>query len=264
MNKRTNSGSARKRLISVGGIIACIAAVALSACMGSETTSVTVPSDHLNSQDASLINDEHANCQGCHSSMNEEFCTSGALMTMHEKVLSDYDNGETTDEATRIMSEHGEDMAEYFASDTIGNCNSCHQLSVDEQGSFRVDVTFDEFCMSCHDDYDYIIEQTADWGIGTELWDYRLAREQMTGQMTWEEYTSFDINPHTAHGTNASCSDCHKIHQEEESFYCTQCHIWSMPGDDGSETYSDWGYDQEMYRNWRSDNQFSPNENKQE
>lgn len=36
-----------------------------------------------------------------------------------------------------------------------------------------------------------------------------------------------------------------------------------MPGDDGEETYSDWDYDLEMYRNWRSDNQFSPNESKQ-
>lgn len=253
----------RKAAIASGLAVALAAGIGLAACSsGGATDTAVVLGDHIDSATMTIAAD-HANCQSCHDSLPERFDATGDLMQVHMKTLEDYKAGQSDEETDRIMGEHGAEMEKFFAEDTMGNCTNCHTLGVNEDGDFTVDITFKEYCMQCHDDYDYIVDQTKDWGVGTEMWDYRLAAEHPEGQMTWDEYTSYKINPHLAHGTNVACGDCHKIHQENDSNYCMQCHIWAMPGDDGEETYSDWDYDMEMYRNWRSDNQFSPNESKQ-
>ncbi len=248
-----------KLAIGVCAVVASVVAI-MCACTQTEATAVTLPADHISATDSTQIDAAHQNCASCHDSLVEGFSTSGDLMSRHMEILTDYLNGETTAETDRIMTDNLDVMKAAFSADTLGNCITCHTLELDAQGRFQIDITFNDFCIQCHDDYDYIIEQTKDWGVGTPMWDYRLSDDQPEGQYVWEEYTSYEINPHIAHGTNAKCGDCHKIHQETESFYCTQCHIWAMPGDDGSEQYSDWGYDLYTYRNWRSDNQYSPNE----
>ncbi|WP_165045872.1 MULTISPECIES: cytochrome c3 family protein [unclassified Adlercreutzia] len=252
----------RGKAIIACAVAALTAGLCLVACSSGSKTTAVIPDDHID-QASMAVTADHQNCQSCHASLPEQFNMTGDLMQTHMDILSKYDAGETTEETDRIMGEHADEMKQYFSEDTMGNCTNCHTLGVNEAGDFEVDITFKEYCASCHDDYDYVIEQTADWGKGTEMWDWRLSDEQAEGQMTWEEYTSYPINPHLAHGTNVACGDCHKIHQKTDSFYCSQCHIWAMPGDNGEETYTDWAYDQEMYRNWRSDNQFSPNEGKQ-
>ena len=260
---KITSGKVPKAALVIGIALAIAAVSALAACTsGGPKDTVVIPDDHIDGSSMTVAAD-HANCQSCHDSLPEQFDTTGALMQTHMQILTDYQAGQSDEETDRIMGEHATEMEQFFAEDTMGNCTSCHTLGVNEDGDFTVDITFKEYCMNCHDDYEYIVDQTKDWGVGTEMWDYRLSDEQPEGQMVWEEYTSYNINPHLAHGTNVACGDCHKIHQENDSNYCMQCHIWAMPGDDGEETYSDWGYDQEMYRNWRSDNQFSPNEGKQ-
>lgn len=252
----------RGKVAICGAVMALTLGVCLAACSTGEKSTAVIPDDHIEAATMTVASD-HQNCQSCHASLPEQFGMSGDLMQAHMDVLEKYKAGDTNAETDRIMSQHADEMEKYFSEDTMGNCTNCHTLGVNESGDFVVDITFKEYCMSCHDDYDYLVEQTADWGKGTEAWDWRLSDEQAEGQMTWDEYTSYPINPHLAHGSNVACSDCHKIHQENDSFYCSQCHIWAMPGDDGDEMYSDWAYDLEMYRNWRSDNQFSPNEGKQ-
>lgn len=104
-------------------------------------------------------------------------------------------------------------------------CLDCHEPTISQQieeltmyvsGDYEVPMEFrqigtSEFCEECHD-YEAVTALTENWG-GEE-----------------------GVNPHASHNGKLDCFNCHKMHLEESTLYCNQCHNLEVPeGWEGSE-----------------------------
>lgn len=133
----------------------------------------------------------------------------------HTPMTAYVDTYESDDEALLITG-HSKNMV----------CIDCHEGTIDQQvqegmtwvagdytvgddGRIVTDVTLGtaEFCEECHDDYEEIVEATADWpGAAGEA----------------------EINPHVSHFGKIDCGYCHSMHGAS-TMYCNNCHIFELP-----------------------------------
>ena len=184
-----------------------------------------VPADHYEGGvTTAAIDNGHSRCVQCHDGIVSDFTEvsdGSSVMQVHLAAWNDYQNGSASAESQAIIDENKALMEQCFAVDANGqNCNQCHETVPGENGMISVgDFNSQEFCLTCHDQ-EAIVQATANWH-GDEK-----------------------VNPHLSHLGVISCDNCHKIHAEQETMYCDECHDWGAPeGEDAA----DWDTAVERY-----------------